>query len=277
MPRHIACLTFDADAMSGLISRGLTTPTPVSRGEFSTVAVPRILKLLEKYDVHATFFIPGVVMETYPDIPRAIHASGHEIGNHSYTHAPPASLSAEKEENDLLRASDLIAKVTGKKPVGYRSPSFDLSPVTADLLLKHDFLYESSMMGNDHSPYRVRTGDTVQLEGPVLFGPESRLIEMPVSWNLDDFPHFEFLRTQAQLMPGLMAADGVLQNWVDDFKYMHDTEEWGVLTYTFHPYVIGRGHRMIFLEKLICELKKMNAVFLSLEEAAKAFLQRSPR
>jgi peptidoglycan-N-acetylglucosamine deacetylase len=225
MPRHIACLTFDADAMSGLISRGLTTPTPISRGEFSKVAVPRILKLLAKYDVKATFFIPGVVIETYPDLPKAIHEAGHEIGNHSYTHVPPADLSAEKEENDLLRASDMIAKITGKKPVGYRSPSFDLSPVTADLLIKHGFLYESSMMGHDHSPYRVRTGDKVQLEGPVIFGPESRLIEMPVSWNLDDFPHFEFLRTKAQLMPGLMAADGVLQNWVDDFKYMHDTEE----------------------------------------------------
>ncbi|MFC3725718.1 polysaccharide deacetylase family protein [Neoaquamicrobium sediminum] len=276
MPRHIACLTFDADAMSGLISRGLTTPTPVSRGEFSRVAVPRILALLEKYDVHATFFIPGVVIETYPELSKAVHAAGHEIGNHSYTHVPPANLSAEKEENDLRRASELIEKVTGKKPVGYRSPSFDLSPVTADLLIKHGFLYESSMMGHDHSPYRVRTGDNVQLEGPVIFGSETPLIEMPVSWNLDDFPHFEFLRTQAQLMPGLMAANGVLQNWVDDFKYMHDTEEWGVLTYTFHPYVIGRGHRMIFLEKLICELKNMNAVFLSLEEAANEFQQRLP-
>ena len=276
MPRHIACLTFDADAMSGLIARGLTTPTPVSRGEFSKVAVPRILKLLAKYDVKATFFIPGVVIETYPDFLTTIHEAGHEIGNHSYTHVPPANLSADKEEKDLLRASELIEGVTGKKPVGYRSPSFDLSPVTAELLIKHKFLYESSMMGHDHSPYRVRTGDKVQLEGPVVFGPESRLIEMPVSWNLDDFPHFEFLRTQAQLMPGLMAANGVLQNWVDDFKYMHDTEEWGVLTYTFHPYVIGRGHRMIFLEKLICELKKMDAVFLSLEDAASEYTKRSP-
>jgi len=276
MPRHIACLTFDADAMSGLISRGLTTPTPVSRGEFSRIAVPRILKLLTKYRVQATFFVPGVVIETYPDLVEAIHAAGHEIGNHSYTHVPPASLSAQKEEEDLLRASALVERFTGKRPVGYRSPSFDLSPVTADLLIKHNFLYESSMMGHDHSPYRVRTGDQVQLEGPVIFGPESRLIEMPVSWNLDDFPHFEFLRTQTQLMPGLMAADGVLQNWVGDFKYMHDTEEWGVLTYTFHPYVIGRGHRMIFLEKLIGELIKMNATFLSLEEAAKEFQRASP-
>ena len=275
MSRHIACLTFDADAMSGLISRGLTTPTPISRGEFSRVAVPRILKLLQKYDIRATFFVPGVVIETYPSLAEAIHDAGHEIGNHSYTHVPPATLSAEKEENDLLLASDLIARVTGKKPVGYRSPSFDLSPTTAELLIKHNFLYESSMMGHDHSPYRVRRGDQVQLEGPVIFGTETQLIEMPVSWNLDDFPHFEFLRTQAQLMPGLMAANGVLQNWVDDFKYMHDTEDWGVLTYTFHPYVIGRGHRMIFLEKLICELKKMNAVFLPLEAAASEFQQRT--
>ncbi|HEY0233673.1 MAG TPA: polysaccharide deacetylase [Afipia sp.] len=276
MSRHIACLTFDADAWSGLTARGLTSPTSISRGEFSVVAIPRILKLLKKYDIRSTFFIPGIVIATYPDLARAIHAEGHEIGNHGWTHIPPANLEPQKEEADLLRASELIAKITGSNPVGYRSASFDLSEVTASLLLKHGFLYESSMMGHDHTPYRIRIGDKVQADGPLIFGELTRLVELPLSWNLDDFPHFEFLRTPTSLMPGLMSANSVLQNWIDDFKYMHDIEEWGILTFVCHPYVIGRGHRMIFLENLIASLKKMNAVFLSMREAAMEFDQRSP-
>ncbi|CAL8971724.1 Peptidoglycan deacetylase [Rhodoplanes serenus] len=275
MPRHIACLTFDFDAWSGLTARGLTTPTPVSRGEFGAVAVPRILPLLAKHGITSTFFIPGIVMETYPEICKAVHEAGHEIGNHGWTHVPPANLSAEDEERGLLRAGDAIARLSGRQPRGYRSPSFDLSPVTAELLLKHGYVYESSMMGHDCHPYRVRIGDKLQPEGPLLFGKQTRLIEMPVSWNLDDFPHFEFLRMPTQLMPGLMPASAVLGNWVDDFRYMHETEEWGVLTFTFHPYVIGRGHRMIFLEKLILALKDMGAVFTTLEAAATEFDKRN--
>src|SRR5689334_21681211 len=126
MPRHIACLSFDFDAMSGLIARGLTTPTPVSRGEFGAIAVPRILKLLKQHDIPATFFIPGVVVETYPEVSRSIHEAGHEIGNHGWTHVPPANLTPAQEEDGLLRASEAIRKLTGRLPRGYRSPSFDL-------------------------------------------------------------------------------------------------------------------------------------------------------
>ena len=108
MKRHIACLSFDFDAWSGLTARGLTTPTPVSRGEFGTVAVPRILKLLERRHISATFFIPGIVIETYPELSRQIHDAGHELGNHGWTHFPPSTLSPEDEERDLLRSSERI-------------------------------------------------------------------------------------------------------------------------------------------------------------------------
>ena len=94
---------------------------------------------------------------------------------------------------------------------------------------------------------------------------------MPISWTLDDYPHFEFVRTPSYVMQGLMNAQGVLQNWIDDFVYMQRIADWGVLTYTMHPYVIGRGHRMLMLERLILQLNELGAVFATMEEAAAEF------
>src|SRR5688500_6347307 len=128
MPRHIACLTFDFDAMSGLVARGLTTPTFVSRGEFGAVAAPRILDLLAKYRLPATWFVPGVVIETYPKICEAVVAAGHEIGHHGWSHVPPANLTREQEADGLERANRSIERLCGQKARGYRSPSWDLSP-----------------------------------------------------------------------------------------------------------------------------------------------------
>jgi peptidoglycan/xylan/chitin deacetylase (PgdA/CDA1 family) len=276
MKQHIACLSFDFDAMSGMVARGLKTPTPVSRGEFGAVAIPRILALLKDYEIPATFFIPGTVIGTYPKECEAILRAGHEIGNHGWTHVPPANLSLEKEDEGLSRSNEAIRKLTGSHPTGYRSPSWDLSQHTVDLLIKHGFFYESSMMGNDHSPYRVRTGDLVHDEEPVEFGKLTPLIEMPISWSLDDFPHFEYLRMGQSVAPGLMNASSVLENWLADFEYMTATESFGILTYTCHPFVIGRGHRMMMLEKLLKGLVAMDAEFMSMHSAAKLYESRSP-
>jgi peptidoglycan/xylan/chitin deacetylase (PgdA/CDA1 family) len=150
-----------------------------------------------------------------------------------------------------------------------------LSPHTVELLLAHGFVYESSMMGDDYTPYHARRGDQIRLEEPCVWGAQTKLIEMPISWTLDDYPHFEFVRTPNYVMQGLMNAQGVLQNWIDDFLYLQQTLEWGVLTYTMHPYVIGRGHRMMMLEKLISRLREGRAVFLTMEEAAGEFRERN--
>ena len=275
MPRHIVCLTFDFDTWSGFVSRGMTTPTAVSRGEFGTVAAPRILDLLAKYRLPATWFIPGVVIRTYPEACRRIVAAGHEVGHHGWSHVPPAQLGREKEEEGLVRGNEAIASLTGSPARGYRSPSWDLSPDTIELLLKHGFFYESSMMGHDHLPYRARTGDEVSVDEPMRFGAETRLIEMPISWSLDDHPHFEFFRVGTAVTPGLANATGVLENWVDDFLYMKRVCDWGVLTYTCHPYVIGRGHRMMMLERLILRLMEEGAVFMTMDAAAEEFATRA--
>ena len=274
---HIACLTFDFDAVSGYIAQGQRSPTPISRGEFGLVGAERILALLQRHGIPATWFIPGHTIETYPAMSVRIAEAGHEIGHHDWTHMTPVTMSRDEEEAGLQRGTDAIVKLCGRKPRGYRSPAWDLSENTIELLVSRGFLYESSMMGNDYTPYFARTGDVIALEEPMQFGPVTSLVEMPISWTLDDYPHFEYVRNAQYSMPGLMPAGGVLQNWADDFDYMTRTIEWGALTYTCHPFVIGRGHRMLMLERLIDALEGMGATFLTMEDAVSAWLERSGR
>jgi peptidoglycan/xylan/chitin deacetylase (PgdA/CDA1 family) len=276
MGRSLVCLTFDFDAISGWIARGMTSPSPISRGEFGPhVGAPRILDLLARHGIRTSWYIPGHTLETYPEACKRVAEAGHEIGHHGWTHRPPATLTREEEARELVRANEAIRQLTGRHARGYRSPSWDLSPHSVDLLLEHGFVYDSSMMGDDYTPYRVRRGDVIELEQPASFGEETPLIEIPISWTLDDYPHFEFLRTPTWVLPGNMNANGVLQNWLDDFRYLDCNLEWGVITYTFHPFVIGRGHRMVILEKLIQTLEDAGAVFVTVEEAAAEYAQRA--
>ncbi len=275
MARHLVCLTFDFDALSLWIARKMVTPTPISRGEFGVLGAERILALLRRHGIAATWFIPGHTLETYPETCARIHRAGHEIGNHGYLHEPPATLTREQEEAVLLRGSAAIRRITGSDPRGYRSPSWDLSPHTVELLLAHGFLYDSSMMAHDALPYRARTGDVLPTDAAAKFGESTSLIEMPVSWSLDDYPHFEYFRGPTVLQEGLRRAGDVLDNWVDDYRYMAQTTEWGVLTYTFHPQVTGRGHRMLLLQRLIEAVKAMDAEFVRMDAAAEEFAKRS--
>jgi peptidoglycan/xylan/chitin deacetylase (PgdA/CDA1 family) len=201
-------------------------------------------------------------------------AAGHEIGHHSWAHIPPATQTRAEEEADLVRANEAIQKLTGAKARGYRSPSWDLSDNTLDLLVAHGFLYDSSLMGADYWPYRPRRGDEAELGKPFRFGEETRLIELPISWSLDDHPHFEYLRSPQGIMPGLQSARAVMQNWHDEFLYMRKTVDWGILTYTMHPYVIGRGYRMLGFEDLVGKLMADGAVFMTMEEAAREAAER---
>lgn len=276
MSTHRVCISFDFDAISGFMAKGLTSPTPISRGEFGPVAVPRILELLHRYQVRSTWFIPGHTLESYPEQSGLVIEAGHEIGHHGWTHIPPNDMSAQEEEEGLARGNEQIARLTGRRARGYRSPSWDLSPHSVDLLIKHGFVYDSSMMGNDYMPYRVRQGDVLDMHKPAVWGGATNLIEMPVSWTLDDYPHFEYVRTKSYLLPGLAGARAVLENWLDEFTYFSRSVDWGVLTYTFHPFVIGRGHRMLALERLLQALAEGGARFVTMEEAAGEYASRFP-
>ena len=125
--RYIVCLTFDFDAESGFISRGWTTPTPRSRGEFGVMASGRILDTLGARDLSSTWFIPGFTIESHPAACEAVVAAGHEVAHHSWAHVPPAQQSRDEEAEDIARANESIQALTGQKARGYRSPSWDLS------------------------------------------------------------------------------------------------------------------------------------------------------
>lgn len=275
--RHIVCLTFDFDAISGFIARGQTSPSWISRGEYGPrVGAPRLLALLKKYGIRSTWFIPGHTIETFPQACEKVVTAGHEIAHHGWTHRPPASLAREQEEAELVRGNEAIRKLTGRAARGYRSPAWDLSPHSVELFLEHGFVYDSSLMGDDYTPYYARRGDEIELEKPARFGNETTLVEMPIHWAADDAPHFEFVRTETTVRQGLMNASAVGENWINDFLYMRDTVEWGVLTYTCHPYVIGRGARMMMLERVIKSASDNGAVFMTMEDAVAEFKKRKP-
>ena len=153
-------LGFDLDGVSGVINRDPTSrnlPSLMSMRDYGPlIATPRILDLLEQHQIKASFYIPGFIAETHPDLILDIHKRGHEIGNHGYMHEPPATLNSSEEEEVLLQGSRIIKDITGENPVGYRSPSWELSSDSLNILKRNNFLYDSSMMGND-IPYLVHT------------------------------------------------------------------------------------------------------------------------
>jgi peptidoglycan/xylan/chitin deacetylase (PgdA/CDA1 family) len=278
--RATVCLSFDFDAISLWIGGfGATSPSTISRGEFGVVGTERILRLLDRAGIPATVFVTGHTADTYPDAVRAIVAGGHEVGHHGYLHENPVGLdSREREREVLLRGFKALDRAAGVRPVGYRSPSWDNSPHTIELLLEHGFRYESSLMGKDFEPYWCRVGDVVQQDGPYLFGAEVDLVELPVSWILDDFPHFEYLRLANRVYPGLSAPSKVEEIWRGEFDYMYREVPGGVFTLTMHPQVIGRGHRMLMLERLVTYLAGHEGVrFATMSQAADAFRARSLR
>jgi peptidoglycan/xylan/chitin deacetylase (PgdA/CDA1 family) len=186
MPRHIVCLTFDFDTQSGFIARGMTTPTPLSRGEFGAAAALRILDFLKTRAIKATWFIPGFTIESWPRECGAVVAGGHEVAHHSWAHIPPASQTREEEEADLVRANEAIARLSGRKARGYRSPSWDLSDHTIELLLAHGFQYDSSLMGADYLPYRARRLQTGQYGCDRAHELEMRkIVKRPADRHLD--------------------------------------------------------------------------------------------
>ena len=258
------CLTFDFDAVSLWVSSlKQTTATPLSRGEYGAqVGIGRVLDLLAEKGIKATFFVPAHTAASFPAQTLRIHAEGHEIGAHGYCHETPVGMSREEEIDLLDRAISKLRVVLGAefKPAGYRSPAWDLSPDSIEILEERDFLYDSSMMADDFQPYRARHGDRVD-EHRYYPGRLSRLVEMPVAWELDDFPYFTFLNRP--LYPGLRGPDDVLRCWQGEFDYCHETVKDGVFTLTMHPEIIGRGPRIRMLASLIDSMRAASGVRFS--------------
>jgi peptidoglycan/xylan/chitin deacetylase (PgdA/CDA1 family) len=273
------CLTFDFDAISSWPGAfGLTSPSAVSRGEFSgRVAVPRVLDILKREGVSATFFVPGITVEAWPDLCRRILDEGHEIGHHGYHHITPVTLDEPAEREQLVKGMEAMDRcLGGHRAVGYRSPAADLSPNSTRLLAEHGFVYESSMSAQDFEPYWCRTGDVVELNGVARFGSEIELLEIPFSWSLDDFPQLEFVITSGLLLEGLNDPQKCERMWLADLDYMVEEIPGGVYTMCFHPEVIGRGARIRVLERMIARGKEHGVQFMTARAAAEDWISRNP-
>ncbi len=264
------CLSFDFDGPSLWIQRRQTTPAPISRGEFGAVAVPRILKLLAKRGIPATFYVPGHTIETYPDVCRAIAEAGHEMALHGYAHELNAMLSEDEERQILLRSMKLIEDLTGAPPRGYRAPSGDVTEQTLQLLIEHGLTYDSSLMGHDYQPYKVRLGSTFPADQPAQWGTETGLVELPWSWTLDDYVYLEFVTFRRMLMPGLKSPVEMFENFAGDVEWMVREVTAGVVTPVFHPQVIGRGHRLLALESWVDRVARLGVTFSRMDHIAAA-------
>ncbi|WP_231445982.1 polysaccharide deacetylase family protein [Brevibacterium zhoupengii] len=262
------CLTFDFDAISSWIAKDMTTPGPISRGEFGAHAVPRILSLLDKYEIMSTFFIPGHTIESYTHECQMIHSRGHEIGLHGYVHEFVSTLTRDEEFEINRRSSALIAELTGFNPVGHRSPSFDFSESTAEILESLGIVYDSSLMGTDYSPYLLRKADRWNCERGFQFGQKTKVIELPVAWTLDDHPHLEYLRGPGYVLPGLRDPFAMFNSFYGDVRWMQENLNNSFVNITLHPQVIGRGNRLLALEQFILDCKALNVEFERCAEVA---------
>ncbi len=245
--RAAAAFTFDFDAEEVWIGDDGDNdgrPGVLSQGTYGAkVAVPQILALLRRHDVRATFFVPGRVAERYPQRVGEIVAGGHEIGHHGYTHTSPADLDADAEEDELVRALGIL-RGFGVDVTGYRSPSWDFSPHTLDLLERHGFAYSSNMM-DDVVPYR-HAG--------------KRLAELPIQWILDDAAHFWFDGRESWLRR-ISAPSEVREIWEAEFAGIRELG--GAFVLTMHPQVIGRPGRLALLDGVIAHVRSHADVWVA--------------
>jgi peptidoglycan/xylan/chitin deacetylase (PgdA/CDA1 family) len=268
MPNSTICLSFDFDAMSVWFGYPDTTPAMLSRGEYGAqVGVPRILTLLKRHNLPATFFIPGHTIDSFPEVVDTILEAGHEVAHHSYAHIDPSQQTLAEERQDMERALNVLRRI-GVNPVGFRSPSADYSQVTLALLPEYGFLYDSSLMADDFRPYHPRLIDKVSQQSPLIKGKETRVWELPICFEFDDWVHFQFNFTPYR--NGTSAPSKVLEIWAADFDWMHEHVTGGILTIAMHPQVIGRAHRVAMLEQFVIHcLSRDGVMFQRMADVAK--------
>jgi peptidoglycan-N-acetylglucosamine deacetylase len=247
------CLTFDVDAVSlWTATFRSSSPSELSRGEFSTrIAVPRVLELLAKHEVHATFFVPAITARQFPAAIEEVAAAGHEIGAHGDLHERLVKLDRAGETAIHERSIEALTQVAGRRPTGFRAPGWELSVNTIGILEELGFRYDSSQMATEFTPYRARRGDTID---GVDWAPgeETTVWEIPPAWELDDFPPF-FIRPPA-FLPA-WTVEQVAAAWREEFDFARRRAPDGVFTLTMHPEIIGRGPRLEMLDRFIAYMR----------------------
>jgi peptidoglycan/xylan/chitin deacetylase (PgdA/CDA1 family) len=242
--RAACAFTFDLDAETLWMARGVSEPVALSQGTFGVLeGLPRILDLLRAAHIRASFFVPAWVAERHRDAVRAIVADGHEVGCHGDVHERVRDLDPAQEEKILVRSLDVLTHVTGIRPRGYRAPAWQVSNGTLGLLARHGFHYSSNFMDR-LTPYRH----------PAVDGRE--IVEIPVAWVLDDAPFFMFTGQRAIQPPG-----PVLDGWLAELDGI--CEAGGIANFTFHPQLIGRPSRLACLKRLIGHARTTPGVWIA--------------
>lgn len=226
----VALLTFDLDAESPILALGrqyaedLSTMSHQAYGP--RVGVPRILDLLARQDLEATFFVPGVTAERWPGAVELVLNAGHEVALHGHSHRTLVGMPPGEQHADLERGLEALAKL-GVEPVGYRAPNWQMTRATLDLLAPYGIRYDSSLMDDDR-PYQIETAS-------------GTLAELPVHWSLDDWEQYAFLPEPD--VGGLIEAPSkVVELWTGELDAMRETRSLCVLT--CHPFLSGRPSRV---------------------------------
>jgi peptidoglycan/xylan/chitin deacetylase (PgdA/CDA1 family) len=244
-------LSFDSDHETNELRDGGKSIGRLSWGQYGArVGVPRIAALLARHDVRVSFYVPAVTALIYPEEQQSLVAAGHEIGIHGWIHELNSILPYEAERDLMLRASDTLTKITGVRPVGLRTPSWDFSPSTLRIQKEMGLLYDSSLMADE---------DCYEL---LLHGEPSGVIEMPVEWVRDDAVYFMMNRFQAQ-RPYTPPTD-VFDIFRREFDAAYD--EGGIFQLTCHPHIIGYRSRIWILDELIRHAKAKKDVWFATHE-----------
>ena len=248
-------VTFDVDAESGWICEGdqyrrrLTT---MSEGRYGVVrGMPRILTLLERYAIPGSFYVPGLTSDWYPHVVPQVLEAGHEVAHHGYLHLRTDKASASEQREEIEKGLVALEKAGAPKPTGYRSPAWEMTPETFDLLKEYDFLYDSSCMGDDR-PY-IETWEN------------GSILELPVHWSLDDWPRFGW---SIDFGGNVVDPAEMFSSWTEEYR--NARAEGRHLVLTMHPEVIGRAYRLAYLERLLEVMANDGGVwFATMDQVAK--------
>jgi peptidoglycan/xylan/chitin deacetylase (PgdA/CDA1 family) len=252
--RAAAALTFDVDAESPALTadpatgRRLGVMSHQAYGPLT--GVPRLLRLLERHAISATFFVPGYIALRYPDVCKQIADAGHEIGHHSYLHEDVTGMDASAEAAMIDRGLDALDKVLGSRPVGYRAPMWEMTYHTATLLIDRGFEYDSTLMDCD-VPYVLAEHHR----------PGARtIVEIPIHWSLDDWEQYAFV--PGVFGTGLIESPAkVLEMWSAELDAFF--AEGACFVLTNHPFLSGRPSRAAALERLIVRMKSLEGLWIA--------------
>ncbi len=229
-------ISFDSDHETTALRDAETRPGKLAQGEYGArVAVPRILRLLAEYDIHASFFMPAVSALLHPDEVESYVAARHEIAVHGWIHERNMLLRRADELELTGRALEALHRLSGVRPVGIRTPSWDFSDSTIEIISELGLTYDSSLMADDE-PYEILAGQE-----------QTGLIEIPVEWIRDDAPYF-MMERYASLRP-YMTPRGALEIWKAEFDAAYVDN--GLFQLTLHPHIIGHRSRLAVLRELL--------------------------